>query len=200
MCSSDLEPASAVPADAWESEAPDEDEAGLIRLGDGFGEAPIPLDIVHVWAFGISRKRLEQAVRDLRVPVVLVREPEEADAVITLRTVYKQKAPGLREAEQRGVPVFVLKANTQPQMESCLTSIFALETDPHEAALREVEEAIALARAEARPVELSPQNAYIRRIQHEAIGRADLVSHSAGREPNRRVRVYPDREIGRAHV
>jgi len=169
------------------------DEATVIRLGDGAGEAPVPLDTLHVWPFGISRKRLEQAVRELRLPVIVVQEADEAEVVITLRNFYKQKAPGLRDAEERGVPIFVLKSNTQMQMEACLTSLYALEVTPNEAALREVEEAIGLVRTEARPVELSPQNAYLRRLQHQAAERANLVSHSRGREPFRRVRVYPQR-------
>ena len=77
-------------------------------------------------------------------------------------------------------------------MESALTSIFALEVDPSDAALREVEEAIGLVQREAKPVELSPQNAYIRRLQHQRAEAANLMSRSRGREPFRRVRVYPD--------
>ena len=42
------------------------------------------------------------------------------------------------------------------------------------------------------PVELAPQNAYIRRLQHQMAERANLVSRSRGREPYRRVRLYPD--------
>jgi len=39
-------------------------------------------------------------------------------------------------------------------------------------------------------VELSPQKAYIRRVQHEMVRAANLVSHSRGKEPRRRVRIY----------
>ncbi len=55
-----------------------------------------------------------------------------------------------------------------------------------------MEEAIGLVNQQAKPVELSPQNAYIRRLQHQMAERANLVSHSRGREPYRRVRLYPD--------
>jgi predicted RNA-binding protein Jag len=41
-------------------------------------------------------------------------------------------------------------------------------------------------------VELSPQNAYIRRLQHQMAERANIVSRSRGREPYRRVRLYPE--------
>jgi stage III sporulation protein SpoIIIAA len=147
---------------------------------------------LNVLGFGVSHKRLEQAVRELQLPVTLVREPDEADVVVTLRNYYKQKAPALREAEERGLPIFVLKSNSLVQVESALTSIFALEVDPRDAALREVEEAIGLVHEQAQPVELSPQNAYIRRLQHQIAERANVVSQSRGREPYRRVRLYPD--------
>jgi hypothetical protein len=171
----------------------DEEGADLIRLSDGQGEARLPLETINVLGFGISRKRLEQAIRELQLPVVVVREPDEADVVITLRNYYKQKAPALSEAEDRGLPIYVLKSNTIVQMQACLTSLFALEADPSDAALREVEEAIGLVMQESKPVELSPQNAYIRRLQHQLAERANLVSRSRGREPYRRVRVYPER-------
>ncbi len=170
----------------------DEPTGPMIRLSDGREEPAVPLETINVLAFGVSRKRLEQAIRDLRLPVYLVRDAEDADVVITLRNHYRQKAPALRDAEERGLPVFVLKANTSVQIEACLTSLFALETDPSEAGMREVEEAIGLVRSEARPVELSPQSASVRRLQHLAVERANLVSVSSGREPYRRVRVYPD--------
>jgi predicted RNA-binding protein Jag len=41
-----------------------------------------------------------------------------------------------------------------------------------------------------RYVELPPATAYIRRLQHEMARQANLTSHSYGKEPNRRVRIY----------
>jgi hypothetical protein len=151
-----------------------------------------PLPTLRILPQGISRKRLEQAIRDLQLPVEIAREVDEADVVMTLKNEYKQKTPMLREAEERAVPIYVLKANTVPQMQSSLTSIFSLEIDPREAAMRETEEAIGIVVNQSEPVELSPQNAYIRRLQHQMAERANLVSRSRGREPYRRVRLYPD--------
>ena len=154
------------------------------------GGAPLPT--LRILPQGISRKRLEQAIRDLQLPVVIAREVDEADVVMTLRNEYKQKTPLLREAEDRALPIYVLKSNTIPQMQSSLTSIFSLEIDPREAALRETEEAIDMVLNSSETVELSPQNAYIRRLQHQMAERANVVSRSRGREPYRRVRLYPD--------
>ena len=163
------------------------DDGEAIRIADA-GALPT----LRVLPIGISRKRLEQSVRELQLPVIVARDVDDADVVMTLKNEYRQKTPMLREAEERALPIYVLKSNTVLQMQASLTSIFSLEIDPREAALRETEEAIGIVIKQAEPVELSPQNAYIRRLQHQMAERANLVSRSRGREPYRRVRLYPD--------
>jgi len=172
------------------AESRDEEDA-VIHMSER--SASVQLEPMNVLGYGISRKRLEQAIKDLQLPVVVVREPDEADVVITLRSSYKQKSPLIREAEVRGIPIYVLKSNTIVQMQAILTSLYVLDTDPQDVAMRELEEAIDLVRSEAKPVELSPQNAYLRKLQHRAAEAANLVSRSRGREPFRRVRVYPEK-------
>ncbi len=147
---------------------------------------------MSVFAFGVSRKRLEQAVRDLGVPVTVARELDDADAVVTLRNYYRRKPAALRDAESHGVPIYVLKTNTTQQMENMLASLFDLEADPQEAAMRETSEAIGLVQASGRPVELAPQNAYVRRLQHQLAEKNALMSRSRGSEPNRRVELIPE--------
>jgi len=163
-----------------------EEEGPALRVESGI------LPTLRVYPHGISRRRLEQGIKELQLPVIVARLIDEADVVMTLRSEYRQKGPTIRDAEERALPVYVLKANTIVQMQASLTSIFALEVDPREAALRETEEAIGLVSREAQPVELAPQNAYIRRLQHQMAERANVVSRSRGREPYRRVRLYPD--------
>ena len=147
---------------------------------------------MSLFAFGVSRKRLEQSVRELGLPVAVARELDEADAVVTLRNYYRRKPAALRDAESSGVPIYVLKTNTVLQMENMLASLYDLEADPQEAALRETAEAIGLVEASGQSVELSPQNAYVRRLQHQMAERHSLMSRSRGTEPNRRVELLPD--------
>jgi hypothetical protein len=185
------------PVNADELERDELDEMPLgVEEGPG-GETVLvpggsPLPTLRVLPQGISRKRLEQAVRDLQLPVVIARDVDEADVVMTLKNEYKQKTPMLRDAEDRAMPIYVLKSNTMQQMQASLTSIFSLEIDPREAAMRETEDAIEVVLTSSEAVELAPQNAYIRRLQHQMAERANLVSRSRGREPYRRVRLYPD--------
>ena len=160
---------------------------GILRV-EGAGALPT----IRVLPHGVSRKRLEQAIRELQLPALIAHDVDDADVVMTLKSEYRQKTPTLREAEERALPIYVLKSNTMIQIQGSLTSIFALEVDPREAAMRETEDAIEAVLSSSEAVELSPQNAYIRRLQHQLAERANLVSRSRGREPYRRVRLYPD--------
>ena len=173
------------------------DEQALIEQPVG-ANRPRTADRSHrplnLFAFGVSRKRMEQAVRELGVPVTTARELDDADAVVTLRNYYRRKPSALRDAESNGIPIYVLKTNTILQMENLLASLFDLEADPSEAALRETAEAIGLVQASGNPMELDPQNAYIRRLQHQMAERNNVMSRSRGTEPNRRVELLPDEE------
>ena len=151
----------------------------------------------HIYPFGISRRRLEQAVRQTGAQVALAEHLTDADIVITLRNYYRRKLPALRDAEARGIPIYVLRANTVAQIEQCLLSLQqpAPAIDPMTSALEEAEvAAVGIAQGE-RDAELSPQNAYIRRLQHELAQRYNLSSRSLGREPKRRVRIFKDNDV-----
>ena len=146
----------------------------------------------RIYPFGVSRKRLEQAIQQAHSAITLAEHLNDADIVITLRNYYRRKLPALREAEARGVPIYVLRANTVFQMEQCLISLEETSTalDPITNALEEAEEAALGVTEGDGAVELTPQNAYIRRLQHELAQRYNVSSRSQGREPRRRVRIF----------
>jgi stage III sporulation protein SpoIIIAA len=149
----------------------------------------------RVYPFGISRNRLEQAIRDVGSTVRITDQLDESDAMITLRNYYRRKPQAVRDAEQRNLPIYVLKSNTIAQMEQCLIGLRdndGRNGDPVTAAIREAEDAISEVMTKDRPVELTPQNAYVRRLQHQMAQRYNLGSRSRGREPFRRVRIFRD--------
>jgi len=148
-------------------------------------------ETVKVYPFGISWSRLDEAARGLNLPVAVVREPEDADVVITLKNYYRRKTPRLRNAESNGVPIYVARSNSTSQIASALTSVFELRRGPEEDALDETREAIdAVSNGARDEVELEPQNAYVRKLQHELVERANLSSRSSGYEPYRRVQIH----------
>jgi hypothetical protein len=181
--------------------------AGAARPRPNFSGAPQALDAAtliaeqtkarRIYPFGISRRRLQQAMKDTASASTLVDRLEDADVVLTERSYYRRKPLALREAESRGIPIFVLKNSTLMQMQQALLSLQSpARQDPVLDAMTEAEEAIHAVIAQARPVELTPQRAYIRRLQHELAQRFNLSSTSRGKEPQRRVRILPDRSAG----
>jgi hypothetical protein len=125
--------------------------------------------------------------------VVIVDDLEKAGVVITLKQYYRKRPRVIADAEEEGIPLYVLRSNTIKQMQGCLADIFGLEVegmDPFSIAIRETQEAIQKVLAGANSVSLSPQNAYIRRRQHQMARQANLISHSRGKEPRRKVRIY----------
>jgi hypothetical protein len=159
----------------------------------------------RVYPFGISRKRLEQAIRETAARVAIAEELGDADTVMTLRSYFRRKPQALRDAENRGIPIYVLKTNTVVQMEQSLLSMQQRPSAGEEAesgvpvahAMQETEDAIigVLSNSDG-SVELTPQNAYIRRLQHQMAQRYNLSSRSRGREPFRRVSILPSTESG----
>ena len=151
----------------------------------------------RVYPYGVSNNRLEHAIRELELPVEITKDIGTADAVITLRNYYRRKPSPIREAEARGLPVYVLKSNTVLNMQQSLASMFDLDVPPDEVseALTEAQDAIEnVVNGGRASIELSPQNAYIRKLQHQLAERYNVGSRSRGKEPHRRVQFYREQE------
>jgi hypothetical protein len=144
-------------------------------------------------AYGIARNRLVQAAKRLHVPLEVTDDPGRADAVMTLKNLYRRRPKVIADAERRGMPIYVLRANTVSQMEDFLIDLFRLEvspSDPFGEALQEVEQGIAKIQAGAAFVDLLPQSATIRRRQHQLARESQVNSKSYGEEPQRFVRLF----------
>ncbi|WP_322489502.1 R3H domain-containing nucleic acid-binding protein [Chloroflexus sp.] len=175
------------------------------RLRDRNGNAAAATTVPpqRIFPFGVSRNRLQNAIERLRVPAVIVRDMKDATLVMTLKNYYRQSSQQLRQAEEQGVPVYVLRNNTITQMERQLAQVFQLrevvdeEPEPPrsdstiEEALLETEQAITqVISGERNAVELTPRSSYIRRLQHQMADRYNLRSESRGDDPNRRVKIF----------
>jgi R3H domain-containing protein len=148
-------------------------------------------EALSIFPYGVSRNYLEQAISELKVPVRVQNHIEDADLILTLKNYYRRKDSPIKEAEADGIPIQVLKSNTITQIKNALTRMYQLETpDETESALQETIEGINRAKATNAMVELSPQNAYVRRLQHQLVERHELTARSMGKEPNRRLRIY----------
>jgi stage III sporulation protein SpoIIIAA len=168
------------------------------------GEAAVdsersPLNVTKIYPYGVARNRLMQGARRLGVPAVVVRTIDEADALITLRSYYRDHQATIVEAEQRGMPIYVLRANTGTQIEQFLADLFniagsgnELPGNANDDVRNETRSAIAAVMNGERYVDLPAASPIVRRIQHDMAREAELVSHSYGKEPRRYVRIFRD--------
>src|SRR5579884_4553526 len=105
------------------------------RAGDAPGDdlteerATRTLPTVRIYPFGISRVRLEQAIRQMDVPAVISRDQHDADVIITLKNYYRNQPERLREAEHERKPIYILKNNTVEQMLECLGHLFDMDLE-----------------------------------------------------------------------
>jgi stage III sporulation protein SpoIIIAA len=150
---------------------------------------------IRVYPYGVARNRLMQSGKRMGVPAIVVKDLTEADVLVTLRSYYRGRQQTILEAEQRGMPIYVLRANTNTQIEQLLADIFNLTFSPASQAdsddfTSQTQMAIQTVLNGERYIDLEPASAQVRRMQHEMARQAHLVSHSYGKEPNRRVRIY----------
>jgi len=173
-------------------------KAGPVRAGTAPSAAGLP----SMYLFGVNRERLEQLARELHLNLNIVDSISRADILVTSKSYYQRKPQKIRDAEAANLPIYVLRKHSNAQLRQLLATLDR-RTRPAEeeklpvteVAIREAESAVGRLKNGEEEVELSPQSAYIRRLQHLVAERNDLTSHSIGYEPNRRVRF--SREPGR---
>ena len=161
----------------------------------------------RVFLFGVSRDKLEVAQSEVGLNINIANELRQATHVLTTKNHYRRGANLVKIAESSGTPVFVLRKNTMPQVADFLRTlakqqglddslIRAPRANPSEVkinlddAIQEAEEAAQRILQGEFSVQLTPQRAYIRRLQHILAQRFNLASTSRGRDPSRSVLIY----------
>jgi stage III sporulation protein SpoIIIAA len=149
---------------------------------------------LRLYAFGVARNRLHQSARRMHVPLIMTDDVGEADMIVTIKNYYRRRPKVILDAERRGTPIYVLRANTISQIENFIAEVFHLEQQQDdgealEEAMRETRDAILQILSGAEYIDLPPRPSTIRRRQHEMASRANLESDSYGEEPDRHVRL-----------
>ncbi len=153
-------------------------------------------DLHKIYLFGVNRARLEQMTKEMQLNIDIVDNLRDANLFVTSKQYYRRKPQKVRDAEAADLPIYVVKSNTPPQIRHMLNALYpsseAAKPSVFELALREAEEAVSQIKNGQETVELSPQSAYIRRLQHLIAERNALSSQSTGKEPERRVRIFKE--------
>src|SRR5262249_50175817 len=150
---------------------------------------------LRIYPYGVSKDRLLRAINDLQVSATIAKTPKDANVVLTLKAHDKRQPRTLKDLEEQGLEVAIIRSNTVSQMKAFLMQTFGLQDQKSEEdqALNEVNEAVDRVMSFGKPVELAPQSSHIRRLQHQLIEQHGLGSESRGEVPWRRVIVLPTR-------
>ena len=169
---------------------PDSEAAKFEHRREIAENRPLPA-IIKIFPYGVSRNRLDRAIRELHVPGYICKELGEANAVIALKAHERKSIAILQDAKRRGMPLYVIKSNTYAQIASVIRDIFQLgESNEEAAAIQDAEEAIERLLETGEAQELTPQTSYLRRLQHILAEKSEIASQSIGTEPYRRVRIF----------
>jgi len=162
-----------------------------------------------IYPYAVGRQQLEQAIQTLALPVVVTKNIDEADVILTVRSQIKGNSKLKHLAKMRQVPLHAIKASTLPHIVRALRRMLNLDepapasgldlslfsstgSDDELEALEETRLAVEqIVLPKGQPVELLPRSAKVRRMQHELVEHYHLKSASFGEEPNRRLRIYP---------
>ena len=146
--------------------------------------------VVRVYLFGINRPILEQAAHEKGLSVDITDDLKQSNILITTKNYFRRKPQKLRDAEALGIPIYAIRGNSLQQLRHCLDSIYTGPRDEVvDSALDEALQAIDEVKNGKKEVTLSPQNSFIRRLQHMLAEKHDVTSSSSGREPGRRVKI-----------
>ena len=171
----------------------------------------------RIFLFGVSRDKVETALSQREARAEIVSELRRASVLLTTKNHYRRGSQLVRVAENHGIPVYVLRKNTAPQVDEFLTAIArdqGIDLPPparrrgadnddgddgdgnggggpvEQAARAEAEAAAQRVLSGEFSVQLEPQRPYIRRLQHMLAQRFNLASTSRGRDPERAVLIY----------
>ena len=150
-----------------------------------------------IFPFGLNTTRIKSCITTLGLSVQLTDKVGDADFILTVRSKVKQKSKLDQIRQGHDIPMHVLESSATDALTRFFKSKFDILETQEEREDKSIAEIDALCQAVERakkPLEALPKSGYLRRLQHIAAETAGHQSLSVGKEPNRRVRVYPKGE------
>ena len=151
---------------------------------------------LKILPYGINKGKLQQVITDTKEDVEITTNNDEYDILVTTKNYYRRKTKTLLAAEKIGKPIYVLRRNSYNQIQTLFNSLFKNKLKGHENIKTRIEEAeIAINKIGdgQNQINLNPQSAYIRYLQHEIAEKNGLDSFSTGKPTKGRyVTIYKE--------
>ena len=146
----------------------------------------------RVLPYGVGVARVREFLARNPTTIELVDDLKETDVLLTTKAQYRKRSTLLQNAQHQGVPIYVLRKNTEGQLEHFIKNLSSSRSPQIgvQTALTDAASGVDRVHQGEYEVELEPQNAYIRRLQHVLASESNVNSKSKGRDPKRRVTLY----------
>jgi stage III sporulation protein SpoIIIAA len=163
---------------------------------------------IFLYVYGINGQDLRSLINALNLPIILTREIQYADNVLSLGNLLKNNKKLRQVSIFRNMNVSTIPNNNLLQIAKILKQIVTLNSESNAAKkderitrsgirlltpLEEVQLTIEeIIMSQQRAINLLPRSQAVRKLQHELINHYQLRSVSIGKEPHCYIRIYPN--------
>ena len=177
---------------------------------DGNLKKKLKQEFIFLYIYGINNQDLKSLIKTLRLPIIITKEIQYADAVLALANLVKNNQKLKQISHSKKITIHTIQSNSLLQIAKALR-LFAKKNSmaPLKKALNNDKFAEIISREFLMPLEetrltieelviakktvidLFPRTSLIRKQQHELVSHYQLTGLSVGKGKNRRLRVFP---------
>ncbi len=94
---------------------------------EGKHHIPPTDNVLKIYSFGLSKNKVESAIRDLGINGLILGKPDSADVVVALKSRISKHYPQIRAAINMGKDIISVRSNTVRQIRSSLSEYLGVE-------------------------------------------------------------------------
>ena len=164
-------------------------------------------EFTFLYVYGINNHDLKSLIKTLRLPIIITKEIQYADAILALANLVKSNRKLKQISHAKKITIHTIQTNSLVKIAKALRllakkkSMTLVEKKSSDATLSQLiefltplEEARLAVEEVVIPknitLDLFPRSSELRKQQHELISHYQLKSYSVGKGENRRIRIF----------
>ena len=181
----------------------------VIKNNDDF-KKNLEQDFTFLYVYGINNQDLKSLIKTLKLPVIITKEIQYADAILALANLVKNNRKLKQISQSKKITIYTIQSNNLLQIAKALrllaknnsiplineenannkiTNIISREfLTPLEETRLAIEELVI---AKDIAIDLFPRPNSVRKQQYELIRHYKLSGVTVGKEENQRIRIFP---------
>ena len=170
-------------------------------------------NLIFLYIYGVNNQDLKSLIKTLKLPIVVTKEIQSADAILALLNLLKSNKKLRQISHSKKISIHTIQSNSLLQIAKALrilvknTSVSSNPNKKYQSSSKKVSKIIKkelltpleetrlvieeIIIPQKMAVDLLPRTSSIRKLQHELITHYQLKGKSVGTGPNKRLRIYP---------